>query len=75
MTVCVAHMCSRGGLGGLCQAVTGFLVPTPYLWSVANHDTRGTFVSEGVFDPDAASSHAGAAVLLTDLLNRGLVPA
>jgi lysozyme family protein len=55
--------------------VTGFLVPTPYLWSVANHDTRGTFVSEGVFDPDAASSHAGAAVLLTDLLNRGLVPA
>jgi lysozyme family protein len=46
---------------------------TPYLWSFSNHYTRGKFVRDGVYDPDAVSDQAGAAVLLKDMVNRGIV--
>ena len=49
------------------------IVSTPYLWSYSNYYTR--FVSDGVFESDAASTQAVSAVLRKDLFSRGLVPA
>lgn len=39
-------------------------IPTPYLWSFSEHYTKGKFVRDGVYDPNAVSGQAGAAVLL-----------
>lgn len=39
-------------------------VATPYLWSFSSLYTRGKFVRDGVFDPNAVSAQCGAAVLL-----------
>ena len=39
-------------------------IPTPYLWSFSEHYSRGKFVRDGVYDPNAVSRQAGAAVLL-----------
>ncbi|MBI5093618.1 MAG: hypothetical protein HZB26_14385 [Candidatus Hydrogenedentes bacterium] len=39
-------------------------VHTPYLWSYSNHYTKGKFVADGTYDPDAVSRQCGAAVLL-----------
>jgi lysozyme family protein len=38
---------------------------TPYLWSSSNHYTKGKFVRDGVFDPDAVSKHNAAALELS----------
>ncbi|WP_232830455.1 peptidoglycan-binding protein [Oceanicella sp. SM1341] len=48
-------------------------VPSPYLWSFSNHYTRGKFVADGRFDPDAVSKQCGAAVLLRRLEDTGAV--
>jgi lysozyme family protein len=37
---------------------------TPYLWSGSNHYTKGKFVADNKFDPDAVSEQIGAAVIL-----------
>jgi lysozyme family protein len=47
-------------------------VLTPYLWSASNHYTKGKFVADGTFDPDAVSKQDGGAVILQRLIQ--LVP-
>lgn len=39
-------------------------LPSPYLWSGSQHYTRGKFVADGVFDPNAIDTQLGAAVLI-----------
>lgn len=46
-------------------------VKTPYLWSFSNHHTKGKFVRDGVYDPNALSKQCGAAVMLKALQNAG----
>ncbi len=46
---------------------------TPYLWSFSNHYTKGKFVSDHKFDPDAASNQCGAAVLLRSMSENGAI--
>jgi lysozyme family protein len=48
-------------------------VLTPYLWSFSNHYTKGKFVDDGVFDPEAASRQCGAAVLLRRMAETGII--
>lgn len=40
-------------------------IPTPYLWSGSQHYSRGKYVADHKFDPNAVSSEIGAAVLLS----------
>ena len=44
-------------------------INTPYLWSFSTHYTKGKFVADGVFDPNAVSSQCGAAVLLRRMID------
>ena len=44
---------------------------TPYLWSFSDRHTRGRFVRDGVFDPNAVSKQVGAAVMLGRLIQTG----
>lgn len=46
-------------------------IPTPYLWSFSNHHTRGKYVRDGKYDPNAASKQCGAAVMLKALQKAG----
>jgi len=39
-------------------------VNSPYLWSFTNRYTKGKFVADGEFDPDAVSQQCGAMALL-----------
>lgn len=39
-------------------------VKTPYLWAGSNNYTRGKYVADGEFDPNAKSGQIGAAILL-----------
>jgi len=39
-------------------------IKTPYLWSFSNHYSKGKFIADNVFDPNAVSQQCGAAVLL-----------
>ena len=39
-------------------------INSPYLWSCSNQYSRGKFVKDGVFDPNAVSSQVGTAVIL-----------
>jgi lysozyme family protein/peptidoglycan hydrolase-like protein with peptidoglycan-binding domain len=48
-------------------------IPTPYLWSFSNHYTKGKYVRDRVYDPNAVSAQCGTAVLLRLLADRGLV--
>lgn len=47
--------------------------PSPYLWSFSNHYTKGKYVRDYVYDPDAVSRQVGAAVLMKELANRGVI--
>jgi len=47
-------------------------INTPYLWSFSNHYTKGKFIRDHVFDPEAVSDQAGAAVLLRRINERQL---
>ena len=49
-------------------------VLSPYLWSGSNHYTKGKFVADGKFDPDATSKQCGAAVLLRRMADRNALP-
>ncbi len=46
---------------------------SPYLWSYTNHFTSGKYVKDGVFDSNATSKQCGAAAMLQDLVQRGVV--
>lgn len=48
-------------------------INTPYLWSFSNHYTKGKFVADNVFDPNAVSQQCGAAVLLRRMVNDGAI--
>ena len=48
-------------------------INTPYLWSFSQHYTKGKYVRDGVWDPNAVSKQAGAAVLLRRLVDMGEV--
>jgi lysozyme family protein len=46
-------------------------IPTPYLWSYANHYSKGKFIADGKYSPTAVSKQAGCAVILRRLAERG----
>jgi lysozyme family protein len=46
---------------------------SPYLWSYTNHFSSGKYVKDGVFDANATSKQCGAAAMLRDLVQRGIV--
>ncbi|RVO72913.1 hypothetical protein [Sinorhizobium medicae] len=48
-------------------------INSPYLWSFSNHYSKGKYVRDGVFDPQAVSKQCGAAVLLKALVEAGHV--
>ncbi|MEJ2432211.1 MAG: peptidoglycan-binding protein [Pseudolabrys sp.] len=50
-----------------------FGVATAYLWSFSNHYVRGKYIGDGVWDPDAVSKQAGAAVLLKYLVSSNVI--
>lgn len=45
---------------------------TPYLWAGTTHYSKGKFVRDGVFDPNAVSEQIGAAVLIRLLTDKTL---
>jgi lysozyme family protein len=50
------------GYNGFGYARRGRL--SPYLWAGSNHYTKGKYVSDGKFDPEAVSNQIGAALIL-----------
>jgi len=48
-------------------------INTPYLWSFSNHYSKGKFVADNVWDPNAVSRQCGAAVMLKGLSETGLI--
>jgi lysozyme family protein len=46
---------------------------TPYLWSGSQHYTRGKYVRDGVWDPNAVSAQIGCAVILHQLAASGTI--
>ena len=48
-------------------------INTPYLWSCTNQYTKGKFVGDASFDPEAISASCGAAPILKRLIDRGFV--
>lgn len=56
------------GLGYYKQGIN-----SPYLWSYSNHYTKGKYVKDGKYDPNAVSKQIGAAVLLRRLSEQQLI--
>lgn len=48
-------------------------INSPYLWSYTNQYTKGKFVKDGVFDPEAVSKQCGAATLLRRLMELHII--
>ena len=46
-------------------------INSPYLWSFSNQWTKGKFVADHKFDPNATSKQCGAAVMLRALVDAG----
>lgn len=46
---------------------------TPYLWSGSQHHSKGKYVADGHWDPDAKSSQVGCAVILAALARQGAI--
>jgi lysozyme family protein len=46
---------------------------SPYLWSFSNHYTKGLYVSDGKYDPEAVCRQAGSACVLKRMVERGAV--
>ena len=44
-------------------------IRSPYLWSFSTHYTKGKFVADNVFDPDAVSDQCGAALILRRMID------
>jgi len=43
-------------------------INSPYLWSGTNHYTKGKYVSDGVFDPEAVSKQVGAVPIIIEMI-------
>ncbi len=50
-------------------------INSPYLWSYSNHYSRGKYVRDGIWDPEAVSMQVGAAVLLKEIYVQTGTPA
>jgi lysozyme family protein len=50
-------------------------LPTPYLWSFSNLYSKGKFVRDGEYDPNAISKQCGAALMLKAVLGSATAPA
>jgi lysozyme family protein len=48
-------------------------VNSPYLWSKTNQYTKGKYVKDGKFDPDAVSQQIGSAALLKHMVTKGMI--
>jgi lysozyme family protein len=48
-------------------------INTPYLWSFSNQYTKGKYVADGRYDANAVSKQCGAAVLVKELAERGII--
>jgi len=48
-------------------------INSPYLWSMSNHYTKGKYIKDGIFSPDAVSKQCGTAILLKIIDNRELI--
>lgn len=46
---------------------------SPYLWSGSNHYTCGKYVADGRWDCNAVSQQLGAAVILKEMVKRGII--
>ncbi len=46
---------------------------SPYLWSFSNLYTKGKFVADHLFDPNAVSQQCGSAVILAQMVQKGIV--
>jgi lysozyme family protein len=56
------------GLGYYKQGIN-----SPYLWSYSNHYSKGKYVQDGRYDPNAISKQCGAAVLLRRMSEQHLI--
>lgn len=56
------------GLGYYRQGIN-----SPYLWSYSNHYTKGKYVQDGRYDPNAISKQCGGAVLLRRLIEQHFI--
>lgn len=48
-------------------------IPSPYLWSMTNHYTKGKFVKDGAYSPTAVSKQTGAAALLRRMAEKQVI--
>jgi lysozyme family protein len=48
-------------------------INTPYLWSFSNHYISGKFTEDHGFDPDVVSDQCGAAVILSRMVQGGVI--
>lgn len=48
-------------------------INSPYIWSGTQFYSKGKYVEDGIFDSEAVSSQIGAAALLKDIQQRGLL--
>jgi lysozyme family protein len=48
-------------------------INTPYLWSYTNHYTKGKYIGDHRYDPNAVSGQAGAAAMLKVLQEKNLL--
>ncbi|WP_375397700.1 hypothetical protein [uncultured Sphingomonas sp.] len=48
-------------------------VKSPYLWSFSNHYDRGKYVADGTWSATARSDQCGAAILLRQMADEGLI--
>lgn len=69
---------SIGGILYVLERANGFgyrsrNVASPYIWGCTSNYTKGKFVRDGIFDPEAVSQGCGAAALLKALIDENHV--
>lgn len=68
-------------IAGICFKLEGYNgwgyrkhdINSPYLWSYSNHYTKGKYVRDGKWDPNAVSRQGGAITALHQMVADGLV--
>lgn len=50
-----------------------YKINTPYLWSFSNHYTKGKYVSDRKYDPNAVSQQIGCAILIKRMQEKGFI--
>lgn len=48
-------------------------INSPFLWNCTSYYTKGNYVSDGIFDPEAVPPRCGAAAVLKRLMDRQIV--